>query len=419
MDRRNFLASTTALSGLAVAGSFNKVFAQSTGPIKIGLLTPLTGVVASGGKEIVEGFNLYWNQVGKKAGGRDVQVTIEDDGSNPDIALQKARKLTEQTKVDFLVGDLLANTGLAVAEYAKTNGIPYFIPVIAADDLTQRKRIPNVIRVAGYTASQMPRPLADYAFKKLGYRKVVTISQDYTFGHEQCGGFAQTFTELGGTIVTQHWNPLNTQDFSPYLAQIQAAKPDAVFMMETGSDATRFMQQWVNFGLGGNIALIGAQNATDQSVIRTLGADAEGIISSAHFAEGFDSPATKKFVAEYEAAYKYFPSIYGFSHYSAALWLAQAIDSVKGNIEDRPKFLEAVRKTVLTSSPLGRPVKLDDYGSPIYDVFIRKVVKRPDGKYWNVPIETYPEVSQFWKYDPETYMKQPPYSRTFQGIKPA
>ena len=136
MDRRNFLASSAALSGLAVFGSFQKALAQGTGPIKIGLLTPLTGVVASGGKEIVEGFNLYWDQVGKKAGGREVQVFIEDDGSNPDIALQKARKLTEQTKVDFLVGDLLANTGLAVAEYAKTTGIPYFIPVIAADDLT-------------------------------------------------------------------------------------------------------------------------------------------------------------------------------------------------------------------------------------------------------------------------------------------
>ena len=117
MDRRNFLASSTALSGLAVFGSFQKALAQGTGPIKIGLLTPLTGVVASGGKEIVEGFNLYWDQVGKKAGGREVQIFIEDDGSNPDIALQKARKLTEQTKVDFLVGDLLANTGLAVAEY--------------------------------------------------------------------------------------------------------------------------------------------------------------------------------------------------------------------------------------------------------------------------------------------------------------
>lgn len=417
MDRRTFVTSTAALGGLAVYGSFSQASAQGRGPIKIGLLTPLTGVVASGGKEIAEGFNLYWDQIGKKIAGREVQIFTEDDGSNPDIALQKARKLTEQTKVDFLIGDLLANTGLAVAEYAKTNGIPYFIPVIAADELTQRKRIPNVIRVAGYSASQMPRPLADYAFKKKGFRKIIAISQDYTFGHEQCGGFVQVFTELGGSIVAQHWNPINTQDFSPYLAQIQSAKPDAVFAMETGADATRLIQQWSNFGLKGKIPLIGAQNATDQSVIRTLGAEAEGIITSAHFAEGNDSPATKKFVAEYEAAYKKLPSIYGFSHFSAALWLGEAIKAVKGNVEDRPKFLEAVRNTVLTDSPLGRPVRLDPYGNPIYDVFIRNVVKRPDGRYWNVPIETYPGVSQFWTYNPEEYMKQPPYSRTYQGIK--
>jgi branched-chain amino acid transport system substrate-binding protein len=271
--------------------------------------------------------------------------------------------------------------------------------------------------VAGYTASQMSRPLADYAYKKLGLRKIVTISQDYTFGHEQCGGFAQVFTELGGTIVAQHWNPLNTQDFSPYIAQIQAAAPDAVFAMETGADATRFIQQWSNFGLKGKIKLLGAQNATDQSVIRTLGAEAEGIISSAHFAEGNDAPATKKFVAEYEATFKKLPSIYGFSHYSAAMWLAEAIKSINGNIEDRPKFLDAVRSTVLTGSPLGRPVRLDDYGNPIYDAFIRDVVKRSDGIFWNKPIETYPGVSQFWTYKPEEYLKQPSYSRTFQGIK--
>lgn len=417
MDRRSFVKSSSALGGLAALGSFTQVRAQGTGPIKIGLLTPLTGVVASGGKEIAEGFNLYWDQMGRKIGNRTVEIFTEDDGSNPDIALQKARKLTEQTKVDFLIGDLLANTGLAVAEYAKTAGIPYFIPVIAADDLTQRKRIPNVVRVAGYTASQMPRPLADYAYKKLGLRKIVTLSQDYTFGHEQCGGFSQVFTELGGTIVAQHWHPLNTQDFSPYIAQIQGAAPDAVFAMETGADATRFIQQWSNFGMKGKIKLLGAQNATDQSVIRTLGAEAEGIISSAHFAEGGDAPATLKFVADYQAAFKKLPSIYGFSHYSAAMWLAEAMKSINGNIEDRPKFLEAVRKTVLTGSPLGRPVRLDDYGNPVYDVFIRDVVKRPDGTFWNKPIETYPSVSQFWTYKPEEYLKQPSYSRTFQGIK--
>lgn len=417
MDRRRFVKTSAALGGLALSGSMHNALAQSGTPIKIGLLTPLTGVVASGGKEIAEGFNLYWNQVGHKVAGRDIQVITEDDGSSPDIALQKARKLVEQEKVDFLVGDLLANTGLAVAEYVKGNGVPYFIPVIAADDLTQRKRIPNVIRVAGYTASQMPRPLADWAFKKKGMRKIITISQDYAFGHEQCGGFAQVFTELGGTIVAQYWTPLNTQDFSPYLAQIQSANPDAVFAMQTGADATRLIQQWDNFGLKGKIPLLGAQNFTDQSVIRTLGAESEGIITSAHFAEGSSLPATKKFVTDYDALYKHLPSLYGFAHYSAAMWIAQAITAVHGNVADRAAFLDAVRKVVLTNSPFGNAISLDAYGNPIYDIYIRQVVKRPDGRYWNVPIETYPKVSQFWTYKPEEYMKQPSYSRTFQGIK--
>jgi branched-chain amino acid transport system substrate-binding protein len=298
----------------------------------------------------------------------------------------------------------------------KGNGTPYFIPVIAADDLTQRTRIKNVIRAGGYSASQFPRPLADWALKQ-GYKKVAMIAQDYTFGHEQCGGFAQTFTEGGGTVVGQFWHPLNTSDFSPYLGQIASAKPDVVFAMETGADATRLIQQFANFGLKGQIPLLGAQNATDQSVIRTLGPECEGIITSAHFAEGADLPATQAFVKTYSEKFSKMPSLYAFSHYVGAMWVAKAIAALNGKIEDRDNFLSTVLKTDLPDSPLGKPVRFDDYGNPIYDVFIRKVVKNKDGKFWNVPVETYPQVSQFWKYDPATYMKQPSYSRDFQGIK--
>lgn len=418
MDRRTFLKTTAAAAAATSPLPWLTREAMAQGEaIRIGVLAPLTGVVASGGKEMVDGFNLYWNKVGKKSAGRAIEILVEDDASNPDTALQKARRLVEEHKVHFLIGDLLANTGLAVAEYVKTNGVPYFIPIIAADDLTQRKRIPNVVRIAGYSASQMPHPLADYAYKKAGLRKVITISQDYTFGHEQCGGFSQTFTEAGGTILQQFWHPINTADFSSYLAQIQGAKPDAVFAMETGADATRMLQQWSAFGLKDRIALLGAQNATDQSVIRTLGAEAEGVLSSAHFAEGNDSPATKAFVATYEKAFGILPSLYGFSMYSGALWIDKGIAAAGGAVEDRAKFLDAIRHVVLEDSPLGRPVRLDDYGNPIYDVFIRKVVRRADGKLWNVPIEVYPNVSQFWTYKPEDYLKQPSYSRTFQGIK--
>jgi branched-chain amino acid transport system substrate-binding protein len=417
MDRRSFLK-TTGLTFAAGIGTMSAPYiarAQSA-PIRIGLMAPQTGVVAAGGREIIDGFTLFWESTGNEVGGRKVEIIVEDDASNPDTALQKARRLVEQAKADFLFGNLLANTGLAVANYVKGNGTPYFIPVIAADDLTQRARIKNVIRAGGYSASQFPRPLADWALKQ-GYKKVATISQDYTFGHEQCGGFAQGFTEGGGTVLGQFWHPLNTADFSPYLGQIAALKPDVVFAMETGADATRLIQQFASFGLKGQIPLLGAQNATDQSVIRTMGPECEGIVTSAHFAEGADLPATQAFVKSYSEKFSKIPSLYAFSHYVGAMWVAKAINAINGKVEDRDNFIDTVLKTDLPDSPLGKPVRFDDYGNPIYDVFIRKTVKNKDGKYWNVPVQTYPQVSQFWKYDPLTYMKQPSYSRDFQGIK--
>ena len=416
MDRRRFLQ-TSGLTLAAAGFGLNPIAARAQdAPLKVGLLAPLTGVVASGGREMVEGTQFYFEKQGNKVAGRAVELTVEDDGSNPDTALQKARKLVEQGKVDFLIGNLLANTGLAVANYVKGTGTPYFIPIIAADDLTQRDRIKNVVRVAGYSASQFSHPLGEWALKK-GYKKIITVGQDYTFGHEQCGGLAQVFTEGGGQIVQQFWHPLNTADFSPYLGQIANMQADAVFAMETGADATRFITQYASFGLKGKIPLLGAMNATDQSVIRTLGAECEGIISAAHFAEGADNPATATFVKEYTAKFGKTPSLYGFSMYSGAMWVSKAIETLKGKIDDRTAFVDTVLKTELDNSPLGKTVKLDAYGNPIYDVYIREVKKAPDGKFWNVPIETYPAVSQFFKYDPATYLKQPPYSRSFQGIK--
>lgn len=238
MERRQFLKSTGAVLTASALGTLSapSILRAQNAPIRIGLMAPLSGVVAAGGREIVEGFNLFWEERGNAIAGRSIEVIIEDDAGNPDTALQKARRLVEQEKVDFLFGNLLANTGLAVANYVKDNGTPYFIPVIAADDLTQRQRIRNVIRVAGYTASQMPRPLADWALKQ-GYKRIATIAQDYSFGHEQCAGFAQVFSQGGGEIVGQLWNPLNTADFSPYIGQLASMDLDAVFAMELGADA--------------------------------------------------------------------------------------------------------------------------------------------------------------------------------------
>src|SRR5262249_47427133 len=324
MDRRQFLNTTGLTISAAALGV--RASAQSA-PIRVGILAPLTGVVASGGREMVEGTQFFFDRVKNEIAGRKVDLVIEDDASNPDVALQKARRLVEQANVHFLMGNLLANTGLAVANYVKGTGTPYFIPIIAADDLTQRQRIRNVVRVAGYTASIFTHPFGDWAAKN-GFKKIATISQDYSFGHEQCGGFCQVFTEGGGEIVAQLWNPLNTADFSPYLGQLAGMNIDAVFAMQNGADATRLLQQYASFGLKGRIPLVGAMNLTDQAVIRTLGPECEGVISSAHFAEGADNPVTQNFVKDYVARYDKIPSLFGFSMYSGAMWVSRAIEKL-------------------------------------------------------------------------------------------
>src|ERR1700742_4005870 len=117
MDRRQVLK-TSSLS-LVAAGIGARSLRAESGPIKVGVLAPLTGVVASGGREMVEGTQFWFSQFGNQIAGRKVELLIEDDASNPDVSLQKARRLVEQSNVHFLIGNLLANTGLAVANYVK------------------------------------------------------------------------------------------------------------------------------------------------------------------------------------------------------------------------------------------------------------------------------------------------------------
>jgi len=417
MHRRKFLQSTGTLGASALlASQLRTALAQTSGPIRIGLLAPLTGTAASSGRELVDGWNLYWEQNGYELNKRQIQIIVEDDASSPDTALQKARRLVQQRNVHMLVGNVLANTGLAVAEFAKGTGTPYFTPVVAADNLTQRARIPNVLRVAGFAASQMTRPLADWCLKQ-GYRRVVTLGQDYTFGHEQAGGFIQNFTQGGGALAGQLWHPINTSDFSPYLSRVVSFSPDVVLAIETGADSARLLQQWNNFGMRQQFPLVTSQNTVDQSIIRNLRpAECEGIVSSAHYAEGAQDPSVANFVKSYEAAYKLIPAIFAAEGFTAALWIASAIAQTQGAVENTPAFLQTIMQTRIPDSPLGKNLHMDDYGNPIYNIYIRQVTRRQDGKLVNTVIDTYPEVSQFGNFAPEEYLKQPPFSRSFQGI---
>jgi branched-chain amino acid transport system substrate-binding protein len=383
-------------------------------PIRVGFMASTTGTAASSGQDMVNGWELYWQQNGTEVAGREISYEIVDDGGDPANGLTQVQRLVQSNDVQLVVGPLFANIGQAVGEYLSERGIPNFQHVPSADDVTQRQRQEGVLRVAGWTSSQTSHVAGQYAYDQ-GFRRVVTLCVDYAFGHEMCGGFVNTFTDAGGEIVEQLWNPLGTQDFSTYIAQIQQLAPDAVFVPQVGGDSVRFVDSWNSFGLKDQIPLIGGETLLDQSLLRNMNpAAAEGLISVGKFAEGRDDPATQEFVQAYFEAYDQLPSYYATNSYTAARWTAEALAEVDGNIEDTEAFLEAVRSIQLEDAPAG-PLSLDEYDNPVFNVYVREVQRNENGLLWNVPTETFEGVSQFYTYDPEEFLAHPVYSREYQG----
>jgi branched-chain amino acid transport system substrate-binding protein len=382
-------------------------------PIKIGFLAPLTGPFAQIGKDMVNGTELYLDEIGRQVGGRKLELIVEDTEGQPATALNKSRKLVEQDKVHVLTGGLLANVGYALQPFIDGAQIPATYPVIAADDITQRKPAKWIVRT-GWATSQPMHPFADWTLKNTKHRKVVTIGMDYAFGYETVGGFQRVFEDGGGQVVQKIWTPLNTNDFAPFLSQIKR-DADAVLALFVGRLALQFMKQYQEAGLLGKLPLLGGGTTTDESVLPQMGDEALGTITALHYSQALDNPANHKFAKAFEAKAGKISSYYSEATYTNMRWITEAIKAVGGKAEDRPLLLAALRKVDIKDTARG-PLSVDAYGNPVQNIYIRKV-ERVGGKLQNTVIATYPAVSQFWKSKPEDYLKLPLYGRDVPPCK--
>ena len=393
----------------AVASVLATGEAGAQGPIKIGFLSPLSGAIAAAGKDMYSGCELYWQETGWRVAGRKLEVTLEDNEGLPATALTKLRKLVESDRVHVVAGVILSNVAYALVPYIEQQGIPTLYPINSADDLTQRRRPRWLVRT-GFSAGGNMHPFGEYAAKVLGYRKVVTIGLDYAFGWETVGGFHKAFEDNGGQVIQKLWVPLNVQDYGPYLAQVRK-DADAVFVVALGRWTLLFAKQYAESGLKGRVPLIAGGTYTDEHVLPQLGDESLGVVSAHHYSASLETPANQRFRAAFEKAYSRLPSFYSENCYTGARILGEAVRAIGGKVEDRPALVAALRQVKITDAPRG-PVEMDAYGNPTQNIYIRKV-ERVGGKLQNTVIHTYPAVSQFWKYDPEEFLKQPVYSREF------
>jgi branched-chain amino acid transport system substrate-binding protein len=357
------------------------------------------------------GWEMYWQQNGGKAGDVTVQTVFEDDTGDPEVALTKARRLVEQEQVQLVAGPILANTAYAVAGYVAGKGLPT-VQMTGADDLTQRKFDPLVLRV-GYTSSQSNFPAGQWAYEQ-GHRSAVTICPDYAFGWESCGGFVSAFVDAGGKIEKQVWHPLGTQDFSTYVAQARQANPDVVFIGSAGGpDAILFYKAWTGFGLKDKIPLVGNCCFADQVFLREVGDEALDLQSFTYWSEGRDSAVVQNFVKAYEQQHKEIPSLYAAGAYMMAQVVAEALKKTGGKIEGAD-FINAARQVSLSDSLYGA-LTFDDTNNVVGPVYLTRVERRDEGTLWSVVEKTFPQVSQFWTKGKDAFLKHPVFSRDYTG----
>lgn len=411
-QRLRIVAAAILVSFVAALGGPTTAPAQS-GPIKIGLLAPLTGAFAAIGKDMLNGTELYLDEIGRQVAGRKIELIVEDTEGNTATALTKARKLVGQDKIHVLSGGLLASTGYALHPFADAEKIPTTYQVMASDDLTQRKPAKWVVRT-GWATSQPMHPFAEWVIKNTKYRKVAAIGMDYAFGWETVGGFQRTFEEQGGQIIQKIWTPLNTNDFAPFLAQIKP-DADAVLVLMVGRLALQFMKQYEETGRKAKQPLLGGGTTTDESVLPQMGDESLGAITALHYSAALDTPQNQKFAKAFEAKAGKIPSYYSEACYTGVRWIVDAVKAVGGKVEDREALLAALRRVEIKDAPRG-PLSVDRWGNPVQNIYVRKV-ERIGGKLQNTVVATFPGVSQFGKYNPEEYLKLPLYTRDYPPCK--
>ena len=385
--------------------------------LRIGFISPVTGIFAQIGKDMVDGFQLYLDEHGGKLGGADVKFIVEDSTGKPDGAVTKAKKLVLQDKVQMFIGGLLASTGYALAPVSTSEKILYISSISAADDLTQRElgKYPYFIRT-GWSSSQPTHAIGKWACEQ-GYKRVVSVAADYAFGYEQQGGFQKAFEDCGGKVIQKIWPPIGTKDFGPYIPTIKE-DADAIFSLMVGPMALQFPKQLR--GSGYKKPIIGGGTSYDEFVLPFMGDEVIGDVSSLQYSAALETPKNEAFVRAYRAKYGKVPSYYSESNYTTAQMIDEAIKKSGGKYPGAEEFIKTML-ALRVDAPRG-PVTFDDMRNPVQNIYIKKVEKKKMFGYdkdelWNTVVKTYPDVSQFWTYGKETFLKQPVYSRDFPPCK--
>lgn len=361
-----------ALAFAAMTGAFT-VEGRAQDAIKIGVVTPLSGTYAAVGQPVRWGLELAAEEI-NAAGGinkRPVVLLFEDEEANPAVAVQKAERLFQSEKVDFLTGMVNSGSTLAVGQLAERNNKLASTTVSFADSITGEKCSPNLFRFNA-RAEQQSFALTNWLGKEKPKAKVFAIGPDYEMGRSSVSAFKAGAERNKVAVVGEVFAPLDSKDYSQYLGQVRAARPDTIYTSVAGNDTVRLLTQLEEFGILRSTSIVGSSGTITSQNIKAVGKAAEGYITGTAYSPKIDTPENKKFLEAYRAKFKADPDLFAADSYSLMYAYKAAVE--KAGSTETDKVRDALRGLTWSSPSGARTVRAGDNQTmlPMYIVKINE-----------------------------------------------
>ncbi len=356
---------------LAAAGALFGAAAEAAEPVKIGMITTLSGGGSALGIDIRDGFELALKQEGGKLGGQSVELIVEDDARKPDKAKEIADRMVKRDKVQVMTGIVWSNLAIAVVPKVTKSGLFYISPNAGPSLLAGKGCDKNYFNVA-WQNDNLHEAVGKHV-KDQGFKKLYILAPNYPAGKDALAGFKRFY---GGSVAGEVYTKLGQKDYAAEIAALRDAKPDAVFFFLPGGMGISFLKQYSQAGLMDQIPVFGPAFSFDQTILAAVGDAALGVVNSSQWNKDIDNAANKAFVADFQKEYGRLPSLYASQGYDAARLIGAALKAVGGDLSKADDFRAALMKADFES--VRGKFKFGPNHHPVQDIYVRQVVKEGD-----------------------------------------
>ena len=372
ITRRDFLKAAGAVTATAAVSPLLSACGgggPTTGPLKIGVLLPFSDIYAVLGESITEAMRLYFEENNNEAGGRKIELIVEDTEIKPDVAQQRARKLIEEDEVAFVTGIVSSGVLAGLRDYFVETEKLLLCSNAGANALSRAAKTPYIWRTS-FTNWMAPHSMGTWAAENVGKKAIISVP-DYGAGHDNVAAFTNSFEATGGEILPTQLTPFpNMGDPAPFMAELADSGADMVYSFYSGGAAVTFVQAYADFGL--EIPLLCAGFMVEQDVLPAQGQTALGVRSTLHWALPLENAENDALKTAFSEKVGREADVFAVQGHDTARVIVEMLNRVEGDTSDVNKMIEAL-DGISFDSPRG-PFALDaNSQAPRHKMYLREV----------------------------------------------